>query len=362
MDPKEQQLKELEKSLTEELEGKAAAEKSSAASTASSAAISTATVPTPTDPNAGIFGFTYSPVDVLDEADKESSSVGSDMMNELLTREDPKFMEKIQAMQQELKADFKEDDPTKPAAAAHPFANTKDKTPQGLHPKGFVASRKAIIVESLKFRMRNLKADRVKTRLLRSLKNTKAFLSALFKEIGSSLSHFKAVSKKKKFMALGIPICIALAVLSLMFKPSALKLKGAHTLTSFGKVADHNSEIEADTEYAKFSFSEDTSDFLASIGKMVTQLRPSSLSSKKPMIAFELILEGTSREVSIEIKDRENSMKDTIQRTVESMAYDDFVTVGGKQKFKILAKTELNKLLTTGSVKAVYFKTLILKP
>ncbi|MEQ1878595.1 MAG: flagellar basal body-associated FliL family protein, partial [Bdellovibrionia bacterium] len=95
--------------------------------------------------------------------------------------------------------------------------------------------------------------------------------------------------------------------------------------------------------------------------KVAVNLRPSRTSSASPMAIFELFVEAGSKDAAVEIKDREKEMVDLTARVAEGVGYDDFSVADGKEKFKNAVRRELNKVLNTGRVRKVYFKTVVIK-
>lgn len=98
------------------------------------------------------------------------------------------------------------------------------------------------------------------------------------------------------------------------------------------------------------------------IPKIVTNIKPSSQSGPTPMMAVEFFAEGFNPEVIIEMKDREAQLRDLSQRTIEDFTFDELESQTGKQKMIVVLTRELNRVLTTGQVKAIRIKTIILKP
>ena len=80
------------------------------------------------------------------------------------------------------------------------------------------------------------------------------------------------------------------------------------------------------------------------------------------MAAFEFFLQGVSPEVVVELKDREVEFKDAIARTAEDFDFDVLDTIQGKKLLCDRIKKEVNLRLTTGKVRQVLIKTVIIKP
>jgi hypothetical protein len=98
------------------------------------------------------------------------------------------------------------------------------------------------------------------------------------------------------------------------------------------------------------------------IPKMVVNLKRSPQSGPNPMGAFEFYVEGMAPEVTIEVKDREVEIRDLMQRVIEEFTFDQVDSVEGKKLLLEKLKKEVNTLLTTGKLKKVTLKTVIVKP
>lgn len=98
------------------------------------------------------------------------------------------------------------------------------------------------------------------------------------------------------------------------------------------------------------------------IQKIVVNIKASQNSGPRPMLAAEFFVEGMSAEVVVEIKDREVAIRDLMQRTLEQMPYDLLDTADGKREMLSVLQKEISRVLTTGRVKNVRLKTIILKP
>ncbi|MNT55538.1 flagellar basal body-associated protein FliL [compost metagenome] len=96
--------------------------------------------------------------------------------------------------------------------------------------------------------------------------------------------------------------------------------------------------------------------------KMVTNLKRSENSGANRMGAFEFYLEGTVAEVLVEIKDREPEITDLFLRTLGDTTYDQTVSAEGKVALCEKLRKNINGVLTTGKIRRVFFKTVIVKP
>lgn len=96
--------------------------------------------------------------------------------------------------------------------------------------------------------------------------------------------------------------------------------------------------------------------------KLVVNLSRTSRSGSNPMAACEVILEGNSPDVVIEVKARENEFRDAFMRVMEEFTYEQLEAAAGKQKLLETLLREANRLVTRGQVRKIYFKNIILKP
>jgi flagellar basal body-associated protein FliL len=101
---------------------------------------------------------------------------------------------------------------------------------------------------------------------------------------------------------------------------------------------------------------------LFSLKRVVVNLRASESSGPNPMAAFEIFLEGNSTEVIVEVKDRESEIRDRIQRLIEEMTYDQLNLPDGKQILIEKLRRDVNKLVTSGQIRKIYIKTVVIKP
>lgn len=95
--------------------------------------------------------------------------------------------------------------------------------------------------------------------------------------------------------------------------------------------------------------------------KMVVNLKPSTSSTENPMLAFEVRVEGLSKEVMVELKDREAEFVDRVLRVTEEFSYDELSDATGKQKLAEKIIDVMNANLTKGQVRKVMFSTFFLK-
>jgi flagellar basal body-associated protein FliL len=206
-------------------------------------------------------------------------------------------------------------------------------------------------------------------------KNTKTYIAKAVgavqvgvKALTHQLSTFgkwfqsRSVPQKLQFFVfisslLGLSYFVKLIVTGspIMKEPPPLYLK------SFEPVADRVTPFSVDEELELFDSPLRQPEFVVLLKRMRVNLKPTAQSSKNPMAAFEVYVDAASQEVAIELKDRELEMQDVIARVFESMPYDEITEYEGKNKLKLILRRDLNRNLSKGRVKKVYFKTLFYK-
>lgn len=142
-----------------------------------------------------------------------------------------------------------------------------------------------------------------------------------------------------------------------VFKPSE-----ALFMTSLGGWAQTAIPYSQDTVWEPFYSSTRIVQNVFLMQKMVVNLKRSENSESNPMGAFEFFVEGTVNDVIVEIKDREPEIEDLFLRTIEEMNYDQIASGDGKKNLCEVLRRQLNKVLTKGQVRRIYFKTAIVKP
>lgn len=202
----------------------------------------------------------------------------------------------------------------------------------------------------------------VKTKviLFNTIKTSKAILNSSFIQVPKkTITHFGLLGWMKVFT------CIAIAGLTYTVYKTAPQWKELWSLpylSSLEGIADHKFNYSSDSKIIRYDNDLLLPQYTVLINKIVVNIRPGKLSTKNPMIAFDLYVRTDNEEASIEIKKREKQFQDHIQRFCEGLNYDQIMTEEGKQTWKNRMKRELNLILNTGRVKDIFFKTLLIKP
>ncbi|MEO0337246.1 MAG: flagellar basal body-associated FliL family protein, partial [Pseudomonadota bacterium] len=133
-------------------------------------------------------------------------------------------------------------------------------------------------------------------------------------------------------------------------------------LPSLAQVADQSWSYNIKSETTPFltAFPQPRHSFL--FKKVVVNLRKRVSSLSEAMGAFEFFVEVYSKDAARELKGREVQLRDLIQRTAEQFTYESLQSEKGKERLKERIRSELNKELAQGWVKAVFIKFMVTKP
>lgn len=202
------------------------------------------------------------------------------------------------------------------------------------------------------------------------LVKTKAVLATMGKISKAILNSSLIQGPKKTIKSFGLMgwmkvfTCIAVALLTYtVYKTSPhWKLWKLPYLSSLESVADHKFNYSADSKVVRYDNDLLLPQYTVLINKIVVNIRAGKLSTRNPMVAFDLYVRTNNEEASVEIKQREKQLQDHLQRFCEGLQYDQIITEDGKQTWKNRMKRELNLILNTGKVKEIFFKTLLIKP
>ncbi len=133
-------------------------------------------------------------------------------------------------------------------------------------------------------------------------------------------------------------------------------------ILSLESVASQVYEYDPKTDLEPFYENLRVSTNIIQMPKMVVNLKKSAHSRDNPMGAFEFYLEGLVPEVTVEIKEREVEIRDRMQRVIEDFSFDQVESPEGKKLLVDKLKKEINLKMTTGKLKKVWIKTVIVKP
>lgn len=221
--------------------------------------------------------------------------------------------------------------------------------------------------ERIKFRI-NLTARIWRERLKESPKLILGGIKNFFKKRLEAFSEwqrsFRYYSWKKKLAFFGIVfmMCGTGFFIYKSLTHGILHDKDELFIRSLETLASDAEEYDPQTETEPFYDNLRTSSNILLIPKMVVNIKKSAQSGSNPMGAFEFYLEGMIPEAIVEIKDREIEIRDLMQRVTEGFSFDQLDTAQGKNLLCERLQKEINPILTTGKLKRVWIKTIILKP
>jgi hypothetical protein len=192
----------------------------------------------------------------------------------------------------------------------------------------------------------------------------KKFVSAQLEAFSEAQRNFRYLSWKMKLSFFGI-LLLMLGTGFFIYRSLTHGIVPAEEelfIRSLESVASQVEEYDPKTETEPFYENLRTSSNILLIPKMVVNIKPSKQSGRNPMGAFEFYVEGLIPEVVVEVKDREIEVRDLMQRVVEGFSFDQLDSPEGKQAMTEKLQKEINPLLTTGKIKKIWIKTIILKP
>jgi flagellar basal body-associated protein FliL len=158
-----------------------------------------------------------------------------------------------------------------------------------------------------------------------------------------------------------LSVVVVTAAVYFVFQSQFWDKKTTFFLTSYAEwdvpVQDYNplSEVQLFFDNPRLSKN------ILALKKMVVNLKPSSGSGENPMLAFEIRVEGLSKEVMVELKDREAEFVDRVARVTEDFSYDELAEANGKQLLSEKIIDVMNANLTKGQVRKVMYSTFFLK-
>jgi flagellar basal body-associated protein FliL len=213
--------------------------------------------------------------------------------------------------------------------------------------------------------IKNLKIDKPKDIVLRLL----TFVLSVFKEWISSfagifVSIFNAAFEIDlltyvKFIALLLVSGLLAFIVRDIFKNFRPDQVPDPFLKSFREVSKTEVLIREDGDNAidnPFKRPE----FVVSIARIVSNLKPVP-PKVGSMLSLEFYVEASNQDAAIEIHERELEIKDLVERIAEQTTFAEIETKVGKEQFKSHIITSLNRILNKGRAKKIFFKNLQIK-
>jgi hypothetical protein len=183
-------------------------------------------------------------------------------------------------------------------------------------------------------------------------------------QIDEAQRNFRYLSWKLKLSFFGILLLVVGTGFFIYrsMTQGVIPIKNELFIPSMERYATEVFEYDPETEVEPFYENLRVSGNILLIPKMVVNLRKSAHSGENPMGAFEFFIEGMAPEVAIEVKDREIEIRDLMQRAIEEFNFDQVESPEGKKSVTDKLRKEINAVLTTGKIKKVWIKTIIVKP
>lgn len=203
----------------------------------------------------------------------------------------------------------------------------------------------------------------VKAALIKTFQGLKAGLGWFVTRLKLGFGWFGAQPKKSKGLIIAV---IVLAVASAVMTRIAIKGRFLPSLekdflVSFADGADAAYEFEAGEPWQDLNDPLLHPEHIVLIERLIVNLHAPG-DGTNPMALLDLYVEGGTKEVAIEIKDRDSEVRDMVLRTMEQMRYEELATDAGKSKLKIFLRKNLNDMMTKGRVRRLFFKSIVLKP
>lgn len=165
---------------------------------------------------------------------------------------------------------------------------------------------------------------------------------------------------KLSFVGLLIMFAIVTGYLTVAVKKDVIPEPEALFLSSLEEISTESYNADGPDEL--FYDNVRVAKNLILLDKMVVNLKPSEESGPNPMAAFELLVEGNTSDVMVEIKDREVAVRQLMLRSLEEFSFADAESSEGKRRMSARLAEELSQFLTTGRVRRVLIKTVLVKP
>lgn len=163
-------------------------------------------------------------------------------------------------------------------------------------------------------------------------------------------------------LAIGMLAGTAALIIKIKFSGGLVPSEKGLYIKSFDEVATSVETYDPEKDVEPFYDNLRSAPNLIFFEKIVVNLKPTKGSGPNPMGAFEFFLEGLSPEVIIEVKAKEVLLRDIAQRTIEQFSFEALESTEGKKDLCDQLERSLSKNLTSGKLKAVRLKTIVLKP
>ncbi len=191
----------------------------------------------------------------------------------------------------------------------------------------------------------------------------KSALGALSKNLSAFGDFMRYAPRTKKLLLLLAVILVGAASVPawMAIKKKSLIFWKTEEFFAFDSVASEVWDVTPEEARHDFYSSSISPQFYILLEKMVINLAPSP-GSPLPMGAFQIYLEGSTQEAAVEIRDREKEVRYMVQGALRQVTFDEMQTAQGVAQVKANIAGAINKILTQGRVRRVFFDTMVLKP
>ncbi len=194
------------------------------------------------------------------------------------------------------------------------------------------------------------------------IKYTWARLKILKAWLVSEWRKFRALNRTQK-LAIAFMVLASFAALFFIDKTFTghwlprYQINLPHTLADGGSIMGEV-KSKADVQDLFQAFPE--VEYYVLLPKVIVNLQPSETSGENPMGAFEVFVGADSQDTAVEVKDREQEIRDLVQRALESFTYDEANSLVGKERIKEVLRDRINAILNQGFIYNIYFNNIIL--
>ncbi|MCX7977416.1 MAG: flagellar basal body-associated FliL family protein [Bdellovibrionaceae bacterium] len=198
-----------------------------------------------------------------------------------------------------------------------------------------------------------------------ALNRLKSAVAALSSSISQAIRAFKyyPLHLKLRVYLILLTAFVAFGYLGILWVKRGIIPRESHILTLSLEEFAASAKTFDPKEMESFYNSRHTVPFIYSMQRMVVNLQKSPASGPSPMVAFALMIDGDSNEALVEFKSRESEMRDIIQDFVSETRVENWEGDRGARELLREKLTErINRILTEGRIRTVYFDSLIIKP
>lgn len=304
---------------------------------------------------------------------EDSVELSLDELDQVLSQEDPEFVASLNEVAQgPFDIDLLDESKFKYTFEVEKKAWAQKK---GLPAKLYKFFPPVALLSFLFFVIKNFLFSKIQFLKIQSLFFVKELLPLTKKHLKRLAQNFKHLFQvlRSQFQGLSKPgkvVFVALTLASIVGFSFSLRIlfKGLFPpsqplfLTSLDSYATEVISFDPHTEIESFYDSTRAVQNVFALRRIVVNIKRSASSGDNPMAAFEFIVEGSSTEAVIEVKDREAEVRDLFQRVIEEMSFDQLASTEGKKALTDTLRRSTNQLLTEGKLRRVFIKTAIVKP